>query len=139
MIVVAMHLVPFTATLDQAGGVWGRFDHQRPVFGAHELIILVSVAALLAGALFWEAIKRRREREFWFNSNSRLFAEMCHAHRLDRSSRRLLKQLAASRGLKNPAELFVEPDHFDTTNLPLELKPRAPGVRQLRHELFGVL
>lgn len=138
MIDRATHWMQLIATRQDSAGVWGRFDNQRPEFGIHEMIILGSVALLLAGTLVWQAMKRRRQREFWFNSASRLFGELCRSHHLDRSSRRLLKHLAAARGLKNATELFVEPEYFDMTSLPLALKPSASELRQLRHTLFAL-
>ena len=116
--------------------VWGRFDHQRPGIGTSELIVIAFVVVLLAGSLAWQMLKRRYQREFLYNSPSRLFGELCHAHQLDRAARRLLKRLAVARDLKNATELFVEPNHFDAASLPPALKQSAPALRQLRHKLF---
>ncbi len=125
------------ATLQDTNGIWGRFDNQRPSFGTHEIIMVVAVVALLLIAtLIWQLFTRRRQRDFSRNSTLRLFGELCRAHRLDRPSRRLLKRLAAARGLKNSTELFVEPEHFDMTSLPPALKTSASELRQLRHKLF---
>jgi hypothetical protein len=120
----------------QESGVWGRFDHQRPGVGTSELIVIAFVVVLLAGSLAWQMLKRRYEREFLCDSASRLFGELCHAHQLDRSARRLLKRLAAARGLKNLTELFVEPHYFDAATLPSSLKPSAGALRHLRYKLF---
>jgi hypothetical protein len=117
-------------------GVWGRFDHQKATFGKFELIILGAVVLLLAGTLVWQWIGRRPPRDFRCNSPSRLFGDLCRAHRLDRSSRRLLKQLASQCDARSPAELFVEPAFFDTANIPSALKASARELRQLRHKLF---
>jgi len=116
--------------------VWGRFDHERPGIGTSELIVIGSIVLLLAGTLAWQILRRRHQREFLTDSASKLFGELCRAHRLDRSSRRLLKKLAAERGINNEAELFVEPHYFDTTNLTATLKSSAVELRQLRHKLF---
>src|SRR5437016_2101651 len=99
---LAMHQEP--------ADVWGRFDNRRAKFDAHELFILVGVTLLVLCAFVWQvALRRRHQRDFWFNSASRLFGELCRTHWLGRSNRRLLKQLATARGLKNASVLFVEP------------------------------
>src|SRR4051812_32431954 len=117
--------------------VWGRFDNKRATFDSSELIILAAVTLLVLCAFAWQLLLRRRhQRDFWFDSTSRMFAELCRAHRLGRSNRRLLKQLAIARGLGNATVLFVEPDHFEATDLPPELKASASDLRQLRHKLF---
>lgn len=125
------------ASRQESVTVWGRFDHHRgPAFGTVELVLLGGVTLLLTCTLAWQLITRRPQREFRFNSPTRLFTELCRAHRLDRTNRRLLKQLAAERGLKNAALLFVEPEHFDLTNLPADLKSSAAELRHLKHKLF---
>jgi hypothetical protein len=132
----ALWFLHLLATREESFRVWGRFDHQRPGVGPFELIILSAVALLLAGTLIWQIVARRRQREFASNNPTRLFGELCRAHRLDRSNRRLLKQLAAAHGIKSAALLFVEPDYFDMTNVPPALKSLAGELRQLRHKLF---
>jgi hypothetical protein len=120
------------ATLD-TDGIGGHFDRLP---NTHELLILGSVTLLVIITIAWQAISRWRHRDFEYNSPPRLFADLCRAHKLNRSNRRLLKQLAAARGLKMAAMLFVEPDYFDMTNVPPALKPAANDLRQLRHKLF---
>jgi hypothetical protein len=120
----------------QEQDVWGRFDHQRPGIGTSELCVIAFVVVMLAGSLAWQILKRRYQREFLYDSAAKLFSELCRAHQLDRASRRLLKQLAAARGLKNLTELFVEPNNFDAATLPPVLKSSAASLRQLRHRLF---
>jgi hypothetical protein len=102
-----------------------------------EWTILVSLAVVLAlGLLISHWISRRRQKEFWCDSSSQLFRELCRAHRLDRDNRRLMQKLASTRGVESASELFVEPDHFDATNLPKVLDSSANDLRQLRRELF---
>jgi hypothetical protein len=112
---------------------WGRFD--RPL-ETHELIVAGIIVLLLGGTLVWQLLPQRRPRDFNCNNPSRLFTELCRAHRLDRSHRKLLKRLAAAHGLKSAAVLFMEPEYFDATNVPPDLKPSARELRQLRHVLF---
>jgi hypothetical protein len=106
-----------------------------PDIGPYELLVLSSLTVLVVIAMVWRRVSRRR-RDFDYNSPPRLFSELCRAHKLTWSSRRLLKQLAAARDLKSAATLFVEPDYFDVTNLPHALKPSARELRELRHMLF---
>jgi hypothetical protein len=107
-----------------------------PDIGVYELLIISSLTLLVVIAIVWRTASQRRRRDFEYNSPPRLFSELCRAHKLTWSNRRLLKQLAAARDLKCAATLFVEPDYFDLTNLPSELKPAAHELRQLRHKLF---
>ena len=119
------------------GGDLGEFKFKGlPDVGPYELIILTSVTLLVVGTIIWHTISRRRRRDFDYNSPPRLFSELCRAHKLTWSNRRLLKHLAAVRDLKCASSLFVEPDYFDLTNLPTALKPSAQELRQLRHKLF---
>jgi hypothetical protein len=102
-----------------------------------EWTILAGLSVVLALVLLishW--ISRRRQKEFWCDSSSQLFRQLCRAHRLDRANRRLLQKLAASRGVESAADLFVEPDNFDAAKLPSALNSSANELRQLRHELF---
>jgi hypothetical protein len=124
------------ATWQESTGIWGRFDGRPATYSTFELLTIGAVVLLLAGALVWQFIPSRRRRDFRYDSRARLFGELCRAHHLDRSNRRLLKQLAAARSLKSPNVLFVEPDYFDMTNIPPILKASAHELRQLRHKLF---
>jgi hypothetical protein len=114
---------------------WERLSHLLD-FGLYEVLILTVVTLLVIVTIVWQTISRRRQRDFAYDRPPRLFADLCRAHKLNWSSRRLLKHLAAARGLKCPASLFVEPEFFDMTNVPPALKPSAAELRQLRHKLF---
>jgi hypothetical protein len=124
------------ATWQESTGIWGRFDGQPATFSTFELVVLSAVALLLIGTLGWQLLPSRRRRDFRLNSPTRLFGELCRAHHLDRATRRLLKRLAAARGLKSPNVLFVEPDYFDVTNIPAALTVSTVELRRLRHKLF---
>ena len=118
-------------------GVWGRFDHGRASFGRTELILVAGATVLVASTwLFSNWITRRRNATFTSNSAPKLFRELCRAHRLPRADRRLLKKLAAARGIENAAELYVEPEHLEAAKLPPTLKSSAQDLRELRHRLF---
>jgi hypothetical protein len=114
---------------------WDRLAQLLNV-GPYEVLILAAVTLLVIVTVVWQTISRRRRRDFHYNSPQRLFADLCRVHKLNWSNRRLLKHLAAARGLKSPATLFVEPEHFDMTNVPATLKAAAADLRHLRHKLF---
>jgi hypothetical protein len=114
---------------------WERLGHLLD-FGLYEVLILAAVTLLVIVTIVWQTVSRRRQRDFDYARPPRLFADLCRAHKLNWSSRRLLKQLAAARGLKCPATLFVEPEYFDMTNVPSVIKSSGAELRQLRHKLF---
>jgi hypothetical protein len=122
---------------DDSYRVWGRFDHQRGGFGRTEWLIVGGATALLLITMLVSHLRTKRlQKDFWYDSSSRLLHGLSHAHRLDLANRRLMKKLTSARGVENAAELFVEPEYFDTTNLPPALKTSAGELRQLRHRLF---
>lgn len=118
--------------------VWGRFDHRRPGFDAAHLWTLLSMAALfITVVIVMYRSRERSKQEFEVDSPRRLFQELCRAHRLPWSSRRLLKRLAAARSVSPPATLFVEPAYFDAANLPPALQRSASQIQSLHRQLFG--
>lgn len=134
MISVLIHAVPLLAAQRREGDL-GEFKG-LPNLGTYELLILSAVTLLVIATIARQSISRSRRRDFDYNRPARLFADLCRAHKLTWSSRRLLKQLAAARDLKHPATLFVEPEHFDTANVPPALKASASQIRKLRRRLF---
>jgi hypothetical protein len=131
-------LMTLLAMRKASGGVWGRFDHGRPGVGVAEWAIIIGATVLLVLVMFvssWRA--KRQKAQFLHDSKARMFGELADAHRLNRANRRLLKKLAAGKGVGNASTLFVEPDYFELEKLPQALKDSARDCRQLRHELFG--
>lgn len=120
--------------------VWGRFDHQQPADGTSQMLVVMGMAVLV-GLIFliWLRATRREQRRFQSDSTAQLFRELCRAHELNRADRRLLKQLAASRGLASQALVFVEPQHFDSANLPQVMVASANELHRLRDRLFGAV
>ncbi|HEX4414163.1 MAG TPA: hypothetical protein VH107_11085 [Lacipirellulaceae bacterium] len=118
--------------------VWGRFDHQPVTNGIPQWMLIFGVTAILLAiiALVQAVRARRARREFWHDSPKRLFQDLCRAHRLRPANRRLLKKIAAARGVEYASELFVEPRHFEEADLPATLAESTRDVRQLRHALF---
>ena len=122
---------------DDSHRVWGRFDHQRGGLDpTHWLIIGGALALLLVSMLVSHLRAKHGQQEFWHDSPSRLLHELSHAHRLDAAHRKLIRRLASERGAEHPADVFVEPEFFDTTNLSTAFKNTASELRQLRHQLF---
>jgi hypothetical protein len=115
---------------------WDRLGNWLDAVGPYEVLILTAVTLLVIVTIVWQVISRRRRRDFDYDRPPRLFTELCRAHRLSWSNRRLLKHLAIASGLKSPAMLFVEPEYFDMANVPPTLKASAAELRQLRHKLF---
>jgi hypothetical protein len=113
--------------------VWGRFDHQRPTYDLGQILLVIAAALVVAAA---GLVLMRLRGRFRTNSTPALFREFCRAHGLGQSGRRLLKRLAAARGLPNPLPLFVEPRHFDVNDLPQGLQPARTELQSLRDQLF---
>jgi hypothetical protein len=130
--------VVLVAVDEDAFRVWGRFDHGKSSFGTGHLLAIVGITAfLLLAAMVWRILARRSARTFTSDNSTRLFRELCAAHGLKRSARRLLQHLATARGLSNTSLLFAEPQHFESKNLPPQLKCSAAELRHLRDKLFG--
>ncbi len=70
------------------------------------------------------------------NDPKKLFREISRAHKLDRSSQRLLWQLATALGYTQPAEVFVTPSVFEANQLPGHLRAEQARFRALRERLF---
>jgi hypothetical protein len=120
------------------GQVWGRFDHQRPRFDLGHFLMWSFVAMAMAGITLFVLRKQRRDsRGFTSNSPRKLFGELCRAHGLAFSERRVLKQLAYFRNAAHPALLFVEPRYFDSATLPTALESKAQQLQRLQDRLFG--
>jgi hypothetical protein len=98
------------------------------------IILAISLTLILVGRHF-----RRFERLKSYDSPPELFRELCRVHRLDWSSRRLLKRLAAEWEMTSPALLFIEPERFNAARLPADWQDRAARLAQLRQQLFGSL
>ncbi len=94
-------------------------------------LVLVCIVLILVGRYF-----RRFENLKSYNSPPELFRELCRAHGLNWSSRRLLKRLAAEWQLPSPALLFVEPERFDTARLSAKWRDDEDRLEHLRERLF---
>jgi hypothetical protein len=113
--------------------VWGRFDHKQPVYDFGQIFMILAAAALAAAA---GLVCMRLLRRIRTDSPQQLFRDLCRAHELTRSSRRLLKQLAVARKLSHPSALFVEPMYFEMSDLPPALQSARSDLQRLRDQLF---
>ncbi len=66
----------------------------------------------------------------------KLFRQLCAAHKLNFSSRRLLLQMATVLEMPQPAALFVTPEAFRGSELPPQLQGEAARIKKLAHRLF---
>lgn len=119
-----------------------RWRHLGDRFGGGTGLSMTDVLLLVAAvvlAIFGVFVLQRfapHQHSGMYNDPRQLFRELCRSHGLGRSHRRLLKRLAAWRGLKHPAMVFVTPECFETVALPPELAGEAYAVGQLRMKLF---
>lgn len=117
-------------------GFRGRAAH----FGTSDLIAIVLVLSALAGGMYLlSRMLQRQELPQRSNSPRVLFRELCMAHDLDRSSRRLLRQIGRYQRLDHLGRLFVEPERFDPANLSPSLRKKQAMLQSLRDTLFGDL
>jgi len=96
------------------------------------VILGICIALLLVGRYY-----RRFERMKSYDSPPELFRELCRLHQLDWSSRRLLRRLATEWEMTSPALLFVEPERFNVSRLPMEWHEETDRLETLRAKLFS--
>ena len=113
-------------------------EKKETLSGMDLLLYFVLVAALFAaiGLIAW--IVGRRDQHQLFNSPRALFRTLSRAHGLDKSSRRLLQQIAASCKLKQPAELFVSPQHLAAARQATAFVDHRTQIDRLIAKLFFV-
>jgi hypothetical protein len=97
---------------------------------------IVALVVIGVGASIYSYLKRRNDMTERCDDPQKLFRELCHAHQLDRPSRRLLLQLAAALNLAQPAQVFLMPAAFESVRLPATLRGRVDEFKQLRQRLF---
>jgi hypothetical protein len=99
--------------------------------------IFIVTGLAVAGALLWQFLNSRAYGRLPSNSPRGLFRELCRAHGLDRSRRRLLKRLAAVRQVSPAVLVFVQPECFSPVDLPADLDEHAATIAELELRLFG--
>lgn len=97
------------------------------------LIGVVAFACISAGVA---AYRKYNDLSKPCDDPKKLFRELSLAHGLDRSSQRLLRQLAQLAGLSQPAEVFLSPGVFESHQLPEALRGEEKRLRQLQARLF---
>jgi hypothetical protein len=100
------------------------------VVGLLILAGLVALLALFSAILYWQQRRRRH------SSPGQLFLSLCRAHRLRWKECWWLWQLARQQHLADPGRLFLEPERFDTVQIPAALQPRRSRFQELRERLF---
>jgi hypothetical protein len=105
--------------------------------GADEFLGTIGLFALLfVGIILVRQIAEQYQEDRYDDPNA-LFRELCRKHHLGFANKRLLKRLAAAWELEEPALLFVQPERFETENLPLDLRNQGSRLAQLQKRLFG--
>jgi len=97
--------------------------------------LLVLGGMVLGLWLLWY-VHARHEKLRKRNGPLRLFHELCRAHSLRFSEEWLLWRLARAGRLRNPAQLFLEPERFDPARLPGALRGRASLFGRIKARLF---
>jgi hypothetical protein len=107
-----------------------QFDGDDIFYG---LLILFAVVCPLIFISIWVYRRRRRQAS---TSPRALFFSLCRAHRLKWSEYLLLWRLGQSQHLADPARLFVEPERFDISRLPVALRLKAEKLKNIHARLF---
>ena len=125
------------ATLLGAGNLGAASRRASRTNTGEALVWLLIVGAVIAVVCLAIRLTSRLQRRRRFNSHGGLFQDLCRIHKLDRRARGLLKQVARSHKLAQPARLFTEPKWLDPANLRGGLRRRAAEVSMLRNRLFA--
>ena len=96
------------------------------------IVLAVIVVAIAVGV----QIYRRRDYSKPCDDPLKLFRQLCAAHKLDFTTRRLLMQLATALEMPQPAALFITPTAFEASKLPPQLRNEAKRIKSLGQQLF---
>jgi hypothetical protein len=102
--------------------------------------ILAGLAILIGfaiGVLILSRLAARAEKRRALYSPRALFRQLCDAHGVDRTGRRLLMFVARAQMLADPNRLFIEPDRLDVSLLPQEWQSHRAELAALRVRLGG--
>lgn len=97
---------------------------------------LLVLGGLIVVCLLMSLVVRLRERRV-YTSRTALFLSLCRAHRLPWRQWWLLWRVARRRRLRDPACLFLEPEHLEPGRLPAAFQARGEELDQLRERLFA--
>ncbi|MHC4177910.1 MAG: hypothetical protein ACYSWU_10405, partial [Planctomycetota bacterium] len=114
---------------DLGGGLRSR----RARFDAQDMATFLLIAAGIALAVWGiSCLLRLQERRLRHARPLRLFLSLCRAHRLRWSERWLLWRVARAGRLRDPARLFLEPEHLEAVNLGRPFQARQDQLKQIR-------
>jgi hypothetical protein len=103
----------------------------------HDWLLPLAVVACAGFAVWLLARQAQRLLRRWLHNHpGQLFGQLCRAHRLDWTQRRLLRRLAKSHGMAHPVRLFLEPERFTSAASNPELQPFLDPLDRLRRKLF---
>ena len=133
---IHQHWIGHLAAADSFTHLGQRFQRQYSGWQVSHVFMLmfVVVAAVAVGWLVSRYVRQWRGEG---NCPRALFAQLCRAHGFGWFARRLLLQLARHQRLTSPAQLFVEPEHFETDRLNDALRARMNELLVLRDKMFG--
>jgi len=98
---------------------------------------LALIAVIIGISLFVIAkLRKRNDMSQHCDDPNKLFRELSIAHQLDKSSQKLLLQLAQAMQLAQPAEIFLQPAYFEAAQLPTQLRNEADRLQALQERLF---
>ncbi len=114
-------------------GVRGR---SAKVDSGDVVTMIVVLAVVILCVVLLSRFVAHRDRHRSFNSPRALFRALSKAHKIDRQGRRLLGQMVRWYRLKQPAQLFVEPERFELSRLSPELQKEGAAIAALSEHLF---
>ena len=112
----------------QRGGA--AFDWKEAAIAAMLILGPIVLILVLATVQRWRSQRRR-------HSPQALFAELCRAHGLDRSDRRVLRRVARRLQLPQPSLLFLDAQLLDGGGANAETGARQEDLTRIRQRLFG--
>ncbi len=109
----------------------------RPRMDLSDLLpFFIALAVIGIAIAVGVQIYKRRDYSKPCDDPQKLFRQICAAHKLNFSSRRLLLQLAMALQMPHPAALFVTPAAFRKNELPPHLQGEGKRISELAHQLF---
>ncbi len=103
----------------------------------HQVVLLLALLAVVVGVIWLLSRHIQRKEAAGYNQPRALFRELCRAHELDWSDRRLLLQVAHLQRITNPTWLFVQPELWNVDRLEGGLESQRARVAALRDKLFA--
>jgi hypothetical protein len=67
---------------------------------------------------------------------TKLFQELCSVHKLSPNLKSTLQMMIYEYKVDPPCNIFIQPELFETSQIPASLQPRAEAIGQLRTQLF---